>query len=181
MATVIGLDHHLTGATAEQQAVVDLIVAGPRGSVPSPFYAMLDSPPLTLAIQEVGAMIRFGSTLPDAQRELAVLATAGAVGCGYEWNYHAPIGRAAGLTPAAIAATLPDASADQVGGPDATLIGFCRALAARNADIGQVAEAVTLFGRTGATEIIAIVGYYALLASFIKLGGFDRPFATERA
>ncbi|MFD2498300.1 hypothetical protein ACFSTI_04780 [Rhizorhabdus histidinilytica] len=40
----IGLPASLEGATREQRRVAELIASGPRGSVPSPFLAMLDAP-----------------------------------------------------------------------------------------------------------------------------------------
>lgn len=177
-APPIGLSAALDGATAEQRRVVDLIASGPRGAVPSPFLAMLDAPLLAEAIQNVGAAIRFSSTLPDALREVAILATAGAVRCGYEWNYHAPIARAAGVGEEVIAATLPDAPPTAVEEPAATVIALCRALVTTGeAGPTELAAAVERLGRTGATELVAIAGYYRLLAGFIKAGGFDQLFA----
>lgn len=174
----IGLSEDLAGANAEQRRVAALIAAGPRGSVPSPFLAMLDAPALAEAIQQVGAVLRFSSTLPDAAREIAILATAGSIGCGYEWNYHAPIARAAGVPEAVIAATLSGAEAVP-GDPDAAaIIALCHAMAEAAAPgDGALREAIERFGRTGASELIAIAGYYRLLAGFIKAGGFDQSFA----
>lgn len=173
----IGLSPGLDGATAEQRRVVDLIASGPRGTVPSPFLAMLDAPLLAEAIQNVGAAIRFSSTLPDALREIAILATAGAVRCGYEWNYHAPIARAAGVADDVIAATLPDAPPMAAEELAAIVIALCRALVATGeAGPAELAAAVERLGRTGATELVAIAGYYRLLAGFIKAGGFDQLF-----
>lgn len=174
----IGLGADLAGATAEQRRVAGLIAAGPRGSVPSPFLAMLDAPALAEAIQQVGAVLRFASTLPDAAREIAILATAGAIGCGYEWNYHAPIARAAGVCEAIIEATLPGAEAVPADPDASAIVALCRTMAKEGAPgDGPLAEAVERFGRTGASELIAIAGYYRLLAGFIKAGGFDQSFA----
>ncbi|KQX17588.1 MULTISPECIES: carboxymuconolactone decarboxylase family protein [unclassified Sphingomonas] len=179
-APPIGLSAGLDGATAEQRRVADLIAAGPRGAVPSPFLAMLDAPLLAEAIQNVGAVIRFSSALPDALREIAILATAGAIRCGYEWNYHAPIARAAGVAEDVIAATLPDAPPMAAGELAAIVIALCRALAlAGEAGPAELAAAVERLGRTGATELVAIAGYYRMLAGFIKAGGFDQLFAPS--
>jgi 4-carboxymuconolactone decarboxylase len=173
----LGLGPDLAGASDAQRRVVDLITSGPRGSVPSPFLAMLDAPHLAVVIQEVGAAIRFGSTLPDALREIAILATAGAVRCGYEWNHHAPIARLAGLSDGLLDATRPDARTPAPSEPEATIIALCRELVADNvAKPATLAAAIDQLGRTGASECVAIAGYYALLANFIKTGGFDQPF-----
>lgn len=180
MEPPIGLAADLAGASAEQRRVVDLIASGPRGSVPSPFLAMLDAPDLAEAIQTVGATIRFRSTLPDALREVAILATAGAIPCGYEWNYHAPIAEAAGVPASVIAATRPSARGTTISGPEGTIITLCSELLAQaQASPGTLALAVDQIGRTGATEVIAIAGYYALLANFIRSAGHDEPFADQ--
>lgn len=176
MTHALGLGPDLRGANEDQRRVVDLIAAGPRGSVPSPFLAMLDAPHLAAVIQEVGAAIRYRSTLSDAHREIAILATAGAVRSGYEWNHHAPIARAAGLPEAVIQSTRPDA-APAPSEPEATIIALCRQLVANHVVAPDtLATAIGQLGRTGASECVAIAGYYALLANFIKTGGFDEPF-----
>jgi 4-carboxymuconolactone decarboxylase len=175
----IGLDRNLSGATPEQRRVHDQIAEGPRGSVPSPFFAMLDAPDLAAAIQEVGVVIRFKGHLTDAQRELAILATAAAVRCGYEWNYHAPIADKAGVAPPLVAATLADELPHEIDRPSAVIIGLCRRVARdRRAPDELIAEAIGLFGRPGTTELIAISGYYGLLASFIIVGGHDQSFSA---
>lgn len=175
---LIGLAADLAGASEAQRRVVDLIVSGPRGAVPSPFLAMLDSPDLAEVIQEVGATIRFRSTLSDALREIAILATAGAMPCGYEWNFHAPIAVAAGVAPEVIAATLPGADAAAISSAEGTVIALCREIAADHiATPTTLARSIKEIGRTGTTEVIAIAGYYALLANFIRTGGHDQPFA----
>lgn len=172
----IGLGADLAGVTTEQQHVVDIIAAGPRGAVPSPFLAMLDIPGLALAIQEVGAKLRFGSTLPDDLREIAILATGAAMQCGYEWNFHAPIAVAAGVEAATIAATR-DTQAGPVSEPGASVIALCREVVETGAaSPAMLARAIELTGRTGASELIAIAGYYSLLANFIRSGGFDEAF-----
>jgi 4-carboxymuconolactone decarboxylase len=177
---LIGLPASLAGATPDQQRVVDKIAAGPRGSVPSPFLAMLDAPLLTETIQEVGAVLRYSSALPDDLREIAILATAGTVECGYEWNYHASIATTAGVADAVLQATRPGALCQNAGEPAATVIGLCQAVVETGeAPPFLLGAAVERFGRREATEIVAIAGYYALLANFIKSAGSDEPFAEE--
>jgi 4-carboxymuconolactone decarboxylase len=179
-APPIGLDRDLHGATAEQRHVHDMIANGPRGGVPSPFLAMLDAPDLAVAIQNLGVAIRFKGHLSDAQRELAILATAGAAGCGYEWHYHASIGAKAGLDGSTINATLPGAGLEGVENIWAIIITLCQSVATREGGAeNALHDAIAAFGRRAATELVAIIGYYTMLAHFIKLGGHDRPFDVQ--
>lgn len=170
----IGVDRKLTGITNAQHAVYERIRTGPRGAVPSPFLAMLDSPLLADNIQQVGVTLRFGGSLSDADRELAILTTAAVVNCNYEWQYHEPIAVLSGLAPEAIAATrsgIPMALNDRRW---ARLILFCTSIVeSRRVDPLLLNEVIGIVGREGATELIAICGYYALLASFIIIGGHD--------
>lgn len=166
----IGLARTLEGASVEQLAVARKIQDGHRKSLPSPFLAIMDSPALADAIQKVGVQLRFAGSLSDCDRELAILATAGAVGCEYEWQYHAPIAAAVGVDLGTIDATKGGGLAD-LRENNALLIAFCRRLAKnRNAPTKMIDEMLRLFGPAGTTEVIAIAGYYALLASFIFIG-----------
>jgi len=170
----IGIGRSLEGISAAQRGVYEAIMAGPRGSVPSPFLAMLDVPELADTIQKVGEQIRFAGCLDGADRELAILATAATVGCGYEWHYHAPIAQKAGLELEAIDATRGGIKPGSEGARWAVLIRFCESVVRdRNVSDTQLAGIVALVGREGASELIAICGYYALLASFIMIGKHD--------
>ncbi|ANI80118.1 4-carboxymuconolactone decarboxylase (plasmid) [Sphingobium sp. EP60837] len=170
----IGIDRSLIDITEAQRAIYDEISQGPRGAVPSPFLAMLDRPALAKAIQQTGVELRFRGILSGAERELAILATAGTVGCGYEWQYHAPIARREGLADHIIEATRKGIAPSDEHARWAVIIRFCQSVTAtRRVSRELLAEVLELVGREGATELVAIAGYYALLASFIIIGGHD--------
>jgi len=135
---------------------------------------MLDRPDLADAIQQVGVAIRFNGVLSDAHRELAILATAAAVGCRYEWQYHCPIAAEAGLSHEMIEATAVGIPPAHEGALWADIVRFCRAVARDRQDTDvPVARMIELVGREKTSELIAICGYYALLASYIKIGGHE--------
>ena len=53
--------------TAEQRRVADAIQSGPRGKgLPGPFNALLRNPALCDLLQQVGAHVRFNSSIPTA-------------------------------------------------------------------------------------------------------------------
>lgn len=157
----------------EQRAVLDRIRQG-RGEVPAPFYAMLDAPDIADAVQALGATLRFNGQLRSDYREVAILATAGAIGCGYEWRYHAPIAAECGVPDGIIQATLSGSS--EPGGNYGLVIGFCRQAALnREVEPDTLARAITALGRQQTTELLAIASYYPLLATFIKSAGADQP------
>lgn len=163
--------------TPLQKQTYDMIAAGPRGGVPYPFLAMLDSPGLANVIQAVGAEIRFSGELSDLLREVAIMATAGAFGSGYEWDYHVRIARDLGMSEAIITATLTgdvkNLDGDAV---SASIIQLCRAsVIERRVPQDLLAALVAAIGRTAASEVVAISGYYVLLAAFLSAGQLDHP------
>ncbi len=60
---------------------------------------MLYSPEAGLALQELGAAIRYSSVPPDRARELAILTVASELRCEFEWYAHHGLARAAGVRP----------------------------------------------------------------------------------
>src|SRR5256886_16695510 len=65
-------------------------LARSRGRVAGPLAALLHSPPVAGRTADLGAYIRFESTLRPADRELAVLAVARERDCRFEWAAHVP-------------------------------------------------------------------------------------------
>lgn len=165
----------LAAMTPEQRRVHDLIAAGPRGGVPRPFFAMLDAPALAEAIQAVGVAIRFGGTLPARLREVAILAAAAAWGSHYEWSYHEPIARDLGVSAAVIEAARTGAPSGTDAVADAVAAFVHVAVAERRSDAALLGAIVEALGRTGASEVVAIAGYYPLLALFHATAGAAPP------
>src|SRR5256712_9896103 len=75
-----------------------------RGRVAGPFAVLFHSPEVAKRAAHLGAYIRFESSLAGAERELAILATARAMDCRYEWAAHVPLARKAGVRLEAITA-----------------------------------------------------------------------------
>lgn len=164
-----------TQMSPAQRQAYDIIASGPRGTVPSPFLAMLDAPALAEAIQGVGAAIRYYGVLPDRLREIAILAAAAAGGSGYEWAHHDRIAARLGLAPAERQAVL-DGSGSGLAPVEALCVRYVHgAIRHRRADQTLLAGLVAALGREAATEITVIAGYYPLLALFLSAGDLDQP------
>src|SRR5476649_1679360 len=86
----------------EQRAVHDEAVAGPRGRVPAPMRAWLQSPQLASRAQHLGAFVRYGTSRPPRLSELAILVTARYWTSQFEWYAHKTEALKAGLDPAII-------------------------------------------------------------------------------
>jgi hypothetical protein len=71
--------------TPEQKALTDHILSGPRASMGGPFNVLLRSPELGDLTQQLGAYIRFKSSIPRKLNEMAIIMTARAWTAQYEW------------------------------------------------------------------------------------------------
>ena len=155
--------------SALQREVAAEIAAGPRGEVRGPFVALLHHPELARRVQKLGEALRWGGKLPDAIRELAVLMTARRWSCDYEWRMHEPLARKAGLGDEVIAAIARGAPPEGLSGEQYAVHAFCRQAHHDGRVDDDVFEAVkTRFGAEGALELLALCGYYSLMAMVLN-------------
>lgn len=153
--------------TSEPQATVFDHITSSRGEMITPFAAMLHRPELARAVADVGAVIRFDGVLSDHDRELVIVTTAAERDCGFEWESHLPLAARAGVGEATLGAI---GSGDEVADPgDAALVEFVRTLC-RDGDVDDDAfDAVhARLGTEATVELAAVVGYYTMLALFMK-------------
>lgn len=159
---------------ADALALYEKIIAGPRGTsmlddeggLIGPFNAMLLSPPVGEALQELGAAIRYHSVLSARAREIAILVVAGHCDSAFEQRIHEEIGRGLGLTDDELAALRTGAPLDLPDPEEAAALGVTRALVAR-ADLDD-AEYARL-GERVVFELTTLVGYYTTLALQLRV------------
>jgi 4-carboxymuconolactone decarboxylase len=161
-----------------QRDLYDAITGGPRagqaGTVPiadadgrllGPFAVMLLSPEVGNAMQQVGAKIRFGTTLTGRERELAILAVAGAARSDFERLAHEPAARALGLAQQQIDAVLAGRIPDGLSADEAAVGRLARVMTAdRTLSDQDYADGVAALGRERLAELTWLVGYYGALA-----------------
>jgi 4-carboxymuconolactone decarboxylase len=153
-------------------------IAQSRGSVVGPFAALLHSPVLAARTGDLGAYIRFESTLAPAEREIVILAVARIFDCRFEWTYHVPEARKAGVSSATIDAIRRRRTAD-LGKDEAAIVEYVRQLLVEHrAEDATVAALRGRLGVQGVVDLTATIGYYAMLAC--TLNAFDvRPEAAS--
>ena len=155
--------------SAEQKALFDSI-ASTRGTVPTPFHILAESPQLASLTQALGAFCRYRTGLSPLLSELAVLITAAHWGAEYEFTVHAPEALKAGLPQPVIdalrAGTKPSFADD-----DSRLIhAFATAFyATRDVPDALFEEAVARFGRRRVVELAGLLGYYSGLAMLLRI------------
>lgn len=171
----------------QQQAVYDAVAGPPRANGPfliadddghlaGPFNAMLHSPVIGQALQELGSALRFGGSLAARTRELVICAVAAALNSDYEWYSHSRVAAAAGVSEAELQClgygelprTLSDAE-------KAALRLASALLAGKGVDDKVHATALRHYGHAGITELSVLVGYYQTLAGLLAAGAVPAP------
>jgi len=155
-----------TDASPDQLETFDHIAAS-RGTMIRPFAAMLHRPEIARATADLGAVIRYQSTLTDHDRELVICVTAIERECGFEWDSHSPIARAAGVSEDTLEAIRQRGEVSDEA--DAAVVAFVRELSRR----GKVDDATfemmrSWLGDSGVVELSAVVGYYTMMAVFMN-------------
>jgi 4-carboxymuconolactone decarboxylase len=166
--------------TPAQRTVADAIMTGPRKSIGGPFNAWLRSPELADRLQKVGEYIRFKTSLDHRINEMAILMTAQAWGCQYEWYAHAPLAIKAGLDPAIVAAIGTGRKPDNMKDDEAIVWEFSTQLRRdRGVDDAIYAKAIEKFGENGVMDLVAVNGYYDAVAMTLNVARVAPPAGEE--
>lgn len=155
--------------SAAQRAVYDSIASGPRGGVRGPFIALLHNPALAQPVQALGEHLRFHTNLPNPLLELAILVVGRHWHCQYEWYAHEKLARKAGLDGAIIDAIAAGGRPAPMTPEQSLIYTFCD----ETLRLGQPGDATydaasAAFGRDVVLDILALCGYYTLLAMVLN-------------
>ncbi|AOJ82773.1 4-carboxymuconolactone decarboxylase [Burkholderia savannae] len=163
-------EFHRETATDEQKAVLDEILSGPRGNLNGPFLGWIASPELAQHAQRLGAFCRYRTGLPLRLSELAILVTAARWRSQAEWHIHHPIALEAGV-PAAVAEAIRTCTAPAFDeADDALIFRFATELyETKRVCDATYDEAVARFGHQVVVNLVALLGYYALVAMTLNV------------
>lgn len=169
--------------TPEQKALAAAIQGGPRATVPGrdnsiggPFNPWLRSPGVGDKLQQLGAELRFRSSIPAALNEFAILITAREWSSQYEWFAHHRLAMAAGL-PAAVAADLAQGKRPEGMSDDQRIVyDFCTEMhRTRFVSDATFAAAKQRFGEQGVIDLIAVSGYYVVVSMTLNTARVGLP------
>jgi 4-carboxymuconolactone decarboxylase len=160
----------------EQREVAAEIAAGPRGEVRGPFIALLHNPELARRLQKLGEHLRWQGKLPPRLKELAVLVTARRWTCQHEWVMHSKLALEAGLAAGVVQAIRDGKEPQGLSEEEKAVYSFCREVhATGRAGDAAFAAIEKRFGLDGALELIALNGYYTLMAMVLNSAGLPPP------
>ena len=162
-----------------QREVAAEISAGPRGEVRGPFLALIHNAGLARCIQALGEQLRWNSKLPPQLLELAVLVTARRWTCQFEWVMHEKLARQAGLAPAIIDAIAQAKMPAGMGKDESLVHAFClQAHTTGQVDDATFSAARERFGLDGVLELLALNGYYSMMAMVLNSAALPLPDGT---
>ena len=162
--------------TPAQREVAAEITAGPRGEVRGPFIAWIHHPELARRLQALGEQLRWKSTLPPQLIELAVLICARRWTCQHEWFMHEKLAREAKLAAGIIDSLASNEKPRNLSADQAAVYDFCKDLHATGRAGDAAFDAVrSRFGLEGALELVALSGYYSLMAMVLNTAGMPLP------
>jgi 4-carboxymuconolactone decarboxylase len=162
--------------TEAQRKAAEELAAGPRGEVRGPFNVLLRSPELMSPLQKVGEYLRFRCELDRRIAEMATLIAARHWTQNYEWSAHHPLALKAGLKPE-IAQAIADGRRPTGMAQDEEIVHDLLTEALQNKGVSDVTyeRAIGEFGERNVVDLLAIAGYYALLAMLLNVSRTALP------
>ncbi|MEN3354567.1 MAG: 4-carboxymuconolactone decarboxylase [Betaproteobacteria bacterium] len=164
---------------AQRKAAAEL-ASGPRGEVRGPFNVLLRSPELMSPLQKVGEYLRFRCQLDRRIAEMATLIAARHWTQVYEWNAHHPLALKAGLKPE-IAQAIAEGRRPIGMAVDEEIVYDVLTEALQNKSVSDVTyeRGIRQFGEQNLVDLLAIAGYYAMLAMLLNVARTQLPEGRE--
>jgi len=162
--------------TPEQRQLTDHILNSGRSSMGGPFNVLLRSPELGDLAQQLGACIRFRTSLPRRLNEMAIIMTARVWTAQFEWYYHKPLALQAGLNRAIVDAIAEGRRPAPMQADEEALYDFCAELLNTRQVSDRTFQAATAaFGERGVVDLIGAIGYYQLVSALLNVDRHPLP------
>lgn len=164
--------------TDVQRKAVSELAGGLRGrfNPGGPNSTLLRSPDLMSRTQKVGEYLRYQSALPTHLNEFAILITARRCNAQLEWVAHHPLALKAGLDPAVAEDLARGKRPRTMKADEAAIYQFCTELHESKSVSDATFQAVAdRFGERGVIDLIAVTGYYTMMAMVINVAREPLP------
>jgi 4-carboxymuconolactone decarboxylase len=162
--------------TPEQKRLTDLLLAGERHTTDGPYNVLLRSPEMGDAAQQLGAQIRFHSSLPDRLKELAIIITGRAWNAQYEWYAHKRYALQAGVEQSTVDAIAQGKLPPSMTADEAIVYNFCHELIdTRQVSDATFAAAKNRLGERGVVDLTGLVGYYHFVSMMLNVDRYPLP------
>jgi 4-carboxymuconolactone decarboxylase len=171
----------LDALTQEQQALVEAIKSGPRGrfSNDGPFAVYLQAPALGNLAQQLGAHLRFGTSVPPRLAEVAILFTAQHWKAQYEWVAHAVFAARNGVKETTLRELQAGRAPKSAARDEQAIYAFAKELyATRRVSNATYARVHKLLGDAGTVELVGMLGYYVMVSMILDVFRMPVPEGT---
>ncbi len=165
---------------AQKQAAADFLAAR-KTPVFGPFEPLMYSPEVMSQSRAMGDYLRYKSAIGTTLSELVILITARAWSQDYELSVHYPIALKAGISAPVADAIVDGRRPTCMSADEAMVYDFVDELINNKRVSNQsFARVESRFGRRGAVDLTAIVGYYTLLAMEMNMARYQPPAGAMR-
>ena len=162
--------------SAEQRRVGEEIAAPRGGKLGGPFAIWLRNPDMADRANRFGDYLRTGTSLPRHHVELVVLVTARFWTAQYEWHVHEHAALQAGVPKNAVAAIKAGRTPNLADPADQAIYALCTELyQTKELSDTTYARALEALGESSVVEIIAIAGFYTMVALTLNAFRVDIP------
>ena len=156
--------------------MIEHLLAGERAGTGGPFNVFLRSPEMGDIAQQLGAHIRFHSSLPRRLNEMAILIVARDWTAQYEWYAHKRLALQAGLKPDIVDAIAAGRRPTGLQPDEQALYTFETELIERKeVSDATFKAAVTAFGERGIVDLIGLMGYYQIVSMALNVDRYPLP------
>ncbi len=161
-----------------QLKVVREMASSPRGrfNPDGPSALFLRSPELASRTQRVGEYLRYNSSLPLRLNEFAILITARQWNAQIEWFVHHPLALKAGLDPAVADDLARGVRPTGMKDDEAIIYQFSKEMhETKRVSDATYKAMLDKFGERGVIDLIAVNGYYTMLAMVLNVAQQPLP------
>jgi len=166
--------------TPAQKTMTDHLLNGERGGMNGPFNVLLRSPEMGDAVQQLGARVRFHSSLSARLNEFAILIAGRFWNAQYEWYAHKRLALQAGLNSAIIDALAAGRHPASMQADEEIVYNFATELLRTKQVSDRNFEAARdQLGERGVVDLIGVVGYYGLVSMVLNVDRYPLPAGVE--
>lgn len=162
-----------------QQALLSAMRAGPRGDrvkLGGPFGVYMHAPEYGDLTQQLGAFVRFKTSLAPRLSEFAILCTARMWRAQYEWHAHAPIAEKAGVKAEAIADIKAGRAPKKAARDERAIYDFVQELYKKRRISDRTYKRLQGFlGDKAMVELTGILGYYVGVSMILNVFNVPLP------
>jgi 4-carboxymuconolactone decarboxylase len=162
-----------------QRALLDAVRAGPRGDrvrLGGPFGVYMHAPAYGELTQQLGAFLRFKTSLDPRVSEFAILCTARMWRAQYEWHAHAPLAEKAGVRPETIADVKAGRAPKNAAKDERAIFDLVQELYRKRRVGDRNFKRVQGFlGDRATVELVGILGYYVGVSMILNVFNVPIP------